>query len=103
MRADLFNRVAWRIQLPGLRYVVSMPGCRYLPGNLPVVRIRWPKIWCRPSSRMAASITEHGLSPFKPIFARAPATPLKAFMKILAKSAQFNGIIFHDECHLVRL
>ncbi len=97
MRADLFNRVAWQIQTrTQVRRVYAwMPVFAWeLPVSNPVAQDLVQTE--QPHSGKHLNMGYHRLSPFSP---RARNT-IKGIYEDLAKSAQFNGIIFHDDATL---
>lgn len=97
MRADLFNRVAWQIQTrtPVSRIYAWMPLLAWEPPqNDPVAQ---HVVQTQQSSNAAhLNMGYHRLSPFS-ADARREITEI---YEDLAKSASFNGLLFHDDATL---
>lgn len=97
MRTDLFNRVSWQIQTRTQvsRVYAWMPVYGWeLPAKNPVSKDIVVTQQAKDSDHL--DMGYHRLSPFS---ADARAT-IKGIYQDLAKSALFNGIIFHDDATL---
>lgn len=97
MRTDLFNRVSWQIQTRTQvsRVYAWMPVYAWeLPSKNPVSK----EVVVTEQGKDSAHLNMgyHRLSPFS----ATAQTTIKGIYQDLAKSALFNGIIFHDDATL---
>lgn len=97
MRADLFNRVSWQIQkrTQVSRVYAWMPVYAWeLPKSNPVSKDIVVTQQAVDSEHL--NMGYHRLSPFS----KAAKDVIKGIYQDLAKSASFNGLIFHDDATL---
>lgn len=97
MRTDLFNRVAWQIQTRTQvsRVYAWMPLLAWeLPKNNPVAKQRVEAQFSE--ARQHLNMGYIRLSPYSP----QAREVIRGLYQDLAKSAAFNGIIFHDDATL---
>lgn len=97
MRADLFNRVAWQIQSRTQvnRLYAWMPLLAWqLPENNPVSKHLVVTQQAKTSDHL--NMGYHRLSPYSP----QAREVIRGIYEDLAKSSNFNGILFHDDTTL---
>lgn len=97
MRADLFNRVAWQIRTrtPVRRLYAWMPGLAWeLPATDPAANDRVLTLAGDKTDRVNMGYLR--LSPFSPRARQA----IREVYEDLARSAPFDGLLFHDDLTL---